>query len=53
MNVRKEIMNTQLSLNKLHRQIERAKFARDMANNFIDTPFDALSKKWKVFVNLA
>jgi hypothetical protein len=33
MNVRKELMNTQLNLNKLQRQIERAKFARNMANN--------------------
>jgi hypothetical protein len=33
MNVRKELMNTQLNLNKLRRQIERAKFARNFANN--------------------
>ena len=28
-----EFVNTQLKLNKLHRQIERARFARNMANN--------------------
>jgi hypothetical protein len=33
MNIRRELMNTHLKLNKLHRQIERARFARNMTNN--------------------
>lgn len=33
MNSRKELMNTYLKLNKLRRQIERARFARGMVNN--------------------